>query len=115
MNRIKENTFNSSNSYLFVFNDKNIFSFDDEHYSDVIVFDNESKNNVVAFNDDSEKDNNRFTRNEFVFENERYGRQYLNKYLEHSSLFVLEGKNDFLFIGMFFLLIAFFLLGGFYL
>lgn len=31
-----------------------------------------------------------------------------------TSLFVLEGKNDYLLIGLLFLFLAFFLLGGFY-
>jgi hypothetical protein len=118
MDRIKEKTSNSSNSYLFVFDDINIIPIDDENYNDVIVFDDVNDNNIFAFNNESKEDSftfdNDFAENSFVFENERYERQYFNKYAHHNSLFVLEGKNDYLFIGMFFLLIAFFLLGGFY-
>lgn len=34
---------------------------------------------------------------------------------KNTNLFVFEGKNDFLIIGVIFLLLAFFLLGGFFL
>lgn len=34
--------------------------------------------------------------------------------LKSESLFVLEGKNDFLLIGIIFLLVSFFLMGGFF-
>lgn len=35
-------------------------------------------------------------------------------YLKNESLFSLEGKNDFLLIGIIFLLVSFFLLSGFF-
>jgi hypothetical protein len=34
--------------------------------------------------------------------------------IKGESLFVLEGKNDFLLIGIVFLLVSFFLMGGFF-
>jgi len=34
--------------------------------------------------------------------------------LKNEGLFVFEGKNDFLIIGVIFLLLSFFLLGGFF-
>lgn len=34
--------------------------------------------------------------------------------LKNESLFVFEGKNDFLLIGIVFLLLSFFLMGGFF-
>ena len=37
-----------------------------------------------------------------------------NPYLKNESLFSLEGKNDFLLIGIIFLLVSFFLLSGFF-
>lgn len=118
MNGIKEKTSNSSQSYLFVFNETNIIPAVDENQSNVIVFDDENSNNFITFNKENENDDfildNRLTKNNFVFENERYGHQYFNKYKGKNSLFVLEGKNDYLYIGVFFLLIAFFLIGGFY-
>lgn len=37
-----------------------------------------------------------------------------NSPLRSNSLFVFEGKNDFLLIGVIFLLLSFFLIGGFF-